>query len=409
MGKRNENIITVIDLGSAKTVVLVVETTEAGLRYRGHGIAPSAGTRRGVIVDLELAGRSVSEAVSRAEKACGLALESAVVGISGPHIRSVNSHGVISLGPRARELTSADVQAAGDRAREIPMPEDREILHLLQQEFVVDDQDGVRHPVGMLGRQLEVRVHVITAAHSAVQNVITALNRAGMHVENTVYEALACSESVLRRDERELGAAVIDIGAGTADIAVVQEDVVIHSGVVPLGGINFTRDVAYGLETPLVDAESLKRQFGCAMVTRIGEQNEIEVPSVGDRPPRMMRQRDLGEILEPRARELMELLRNNLRHAGVLEMLGGGIILTGGGARLPSLTESCEDILRRPARIGLPMGMAQLPVELQEPEFAAAIGMVFYTQRARVLKGTEPPGGGFGARLRALFARDYTN
>ncbi len=159
-----------------------------------------------------------------------------MVGISGPHIRSVNSHGVISLGPRARELTNADVQAAGDRAREISMPEDREILHLLQQEFVVDDQDGVRHPVGMLGRQLEVRVHVITAAHSAVQNVVTALNRAGMHVEDTVYEALACSESVLRRDERELGAAVIDIGAGTADIAVVQEDVVIHSGVVPLGG-----------------------------------------------------------------------------------------------------------------------------------------------------------------------------
>ena len=344
MGKRNENIITVIDLGSAKTVALAVETTEAGLRYRGHGIATSAGTRRGVIVDLASAARSVSEAVANAEKTSGLTLESAVVGISGPHIHSVNSHGVISLGPRARELTNADVQAVGDRAREISIPEDREILHLLQQEFVVDDQEGVRHPVGMLGRQLEVRVHVITAAHSAVQNVITALNRAGMHVEDTVYEALACSESVLRRDERELGAAVIDIGAGTSDIAVVQEDVIIHSGVVPLGGINFTRDVAYGLETPLSDAESLKRQFGCSMVTRIGEQNEIEVPSVGDRPPRMMRQRELGEILEPRARELMELLRNNLRHAGVLEMLGGGIILTGGGARLPSLTESCEDI-----------------------------------------------------------------
>jgi cell division protein FtsA len=260
----------------------------------------------------------------------------------------------------------------------------------------------------MLGRQLEVRVHVITAAHSAVQNVVTALNRAGMHVEDTVYEALACSESVLRRDERELGAAVIDIGAGTADIAVVQEDVIIHSGVVPLGGINFTRDVAYGLETPLIDAESLKRQFGCSMVTRIAEQNEIEVPSVGDRPPRMMRQRELGEILQPRACELMELCRDNLRHAGVLDMLGGGIILTGGGARLLSLTESCEDILRRPARIGLPMGMAQLPIELQEPEYSAAIGMVFYTQRARVLKKNEAESG-FGARLRALFARGYSD
>jgi len=407
MSKRNENIITVIDLGSAKTIALVVETTETGLRYRGHGTVQSAGTRRGAIVDLDSAGKSVTEAVAIAEKSSGLALESAAVGISGPHIRSVNSHGVISVGSRSRELTNADVKDAGDKAREIPLPEDREILHLLQQEFVVDDQDGVRHPVGMIGRQLEVRVHVITAAHSAVQNVVTALNRAGMHVEDTIYEALACSESVLRRDERELGAAVIDIGAGTADIAVVQEDVVIHSGVVPLGGINFTRDVAYGLETSLDNAESLKRQFGCSMVTRIAEQNEIEVPSVGDRPSRMMRQRELGEILQPRACELMELCRDNLRHAGVLEMLGGGIILTGGGARLPSLTETCEDILRRPTRIGLPMGIAQLPVELQEPEYAAAIGMVFYTQRARVLKGTTP--NGFGARLRALFARGYGN
>jgi len=407
MGKQNDNIITVIDLGSAKTVVLVVETTDAGLRYRGHGIAESAGTRRGVVVDLDAASKSVSVAVAAAEKSCGLPLGSAVVGISGPHIRSVNSHGVISLGSRARELTNADVQAAGDRAREITMPEDREILHLLQQEFVVDDTDGVPHPVGMIGRQLEVRVHVITAAHSALQNVVTALNRAGMSVEDTIYEALACADSVLRRDERELGAAVIDIGAATADICVVQEDVVIHTGVVPLGGNNFTRDVAYGLETPLPDAESLKRQFGCSMVTRINEQNEIEVPSVGDRPPRMMRQRDLGEILEPRARELMELLRDNLRHAGVLEMLGGGIILTGGAARLLSLTESCEDILRRPARIGVPMGMAQLPVELQEPEFSAAIGMVFYTQRARVFKNKEDSG--FGARLRSLFARGYTD
>jgi len=406
MGTRNENIITVVDLGSAKTVALVVETTDAGLRYRGHGIAPSGGTKRGVVVDLELAGKSVSEAVSRAEASCGLSLESAVVGISGAHIRSVNSHGVISLGARAREIVAADVQAAGDRAREIAMPEDREILHLLQQEFVVDEQDGIRQPVGMMGRQLEVRVHVITAAHSAVQNVITAVNRAGMAVEDTIYEALACSEAVLRRDERELGAAVIDIGAATADIAVVQEDVVIHSAVVPLGGINFTRDVAYGLETPLTEAENLKRQFGCSMVTRIAEQNEIEVPSVGDRPPRMMRQRELGEILEPRARELMELCRDNLRHAGILETLGGGIILTGGGARLLSLTESCEDILRRPARVGLPMGMAQLPVELQEPEFSTAIGMVFYTQRARVLRNKEESG--FGARLRALFARGYS-
>lgn len=409
MGKRNENIITVIDLGSAKTVALVVEASESGLRYRGHGLAASSGTRRGVIVDLDSAAQSVSEAVVVAEKACGVALEEAAIGISGPHIRALNSQGIISLGSRPRELTQADVQAAGDRAREIPLPEDREILHLLQQEFVVDDQDGVKQPLGMLGRQLEVRVHVITAQHSAVQNVVTSLNKAGMRVEDTVYEALAASEAVLRRDERELGAAVVDIGAGTTNIAVVQDDVVIHSAVLPLGGINFTRDVAFGLETSLHDAENLKRQFGCAIATRINEQTEIEVPSVGERPPRMLQQRVLAEILEARAGELLELLRDNLRHAGVLDMLGGGVVLTGGGAKLISLVESCEDLLRRPTRVGLPMAVAQLPAELQAPEFATAIGMVFYTQRARVLKGQEEEEAGFGARLRALLARHEKN
>jgi cell division protein FtsA len=406
MGTRNENIITVIDLGSAKTVALVVETTETGLRYRGHGVAPSGGTRRGVIVDLEQARRSVHEAVRRAEETSGLTLESAVVGISGPHIKSVNSQGAIALGEKAREITAEDMQAAGDRAREIAMPEDRAILHLLTQEFVVDEQDGVRQPLGILARQLEVRVHVITSAESAAQNVVTALNRAGMTVDDRVFEGLACSDAVLRRDERELGAAVIDVGAGTTEILVVRDDVVIHSGVVPLGGINFTRDVAYGLETPLVEAEKLKREFGCALLSLVNEQNEIEVPSVGERPPRMMRQRDLGGILEPRARELMELVRDHLQRGGVLEALGGGVILTGGGALLNGLAEVCEEVLRRPTRLGVPLGMSQLPGELQAPEFSTAIGMVFYTQRARVLKHRES--GGLGARLRAIFAREAT-
>jgi cell division protein FtsA len=251
-----------------------------------------------------------------------------------------------------------------------------------------------------------VRVHVITAAESAAQNVVTALNRASMTVDDRVFEGLACSDAVLRRDERELGAAVIDVGAGTTEILVVRDDVVIHSGVVPLGGINFTRDVAYGLETPLVEAEKLKREFGCALLSLVNEQNEIEVPSVGERPPRMMRQRDLGAILEPRARELMELVRDHLQHGGVLDALGGGVILTGGGALLSGLAEVCEEVLRRPTRLGVPLGMSQLPGELQAPEFSTAIGMVFYTQRARVLKHRES--GGLGARLRAIFAREAT-
>jgi cell division protein FtsA len=255
----------------------------------------------------------------------------------------------------------------------------------------------------MLGRQLEVRVHMISAATSAVQNIITVMNRAGIHVDDTVYEVLACSDAVLRTDERELGICICDIGAGSSDVIVFHEGVVVHTAVIPIGGDHFTNDVAVGLRTPLADAEKIKRQFGCAIVTSIPESTEIEVPSVGDRPSRLVPQRFLGEVLEPRARELVYMLRDNLCQAGVIEMLGSGVVLTGGGARLPGLIETAEDILRCPARIGLPIPMAKLPALLGEPEFATVIGMVFYAHRTQVLKVREEQG--LGRRLRSLFAR----
>ncbi|HYE24489.1 MAG TPA: cell division protein FtsA [Clostridia bacterium] len=403
MGKRNENIITVIDVGSAKTVALAAEITEQGLRYRGHGVAESRGSRKGVIVDLEKAVVSVQRAVEEAEQVAQLPLESAVVGISGPHIRAVNSQGGIALGSRAREISREDIRIAVDKARSISLPEDRQVLHLLPQEFILDEQGSIRDPYAMLGRQLEVRVHVITASQTATQNIVSVLNRAGMEVTDTIYEALAASDSVLRSDERELGAAVIDIGAGSTDIVVFYEGVVIHTAVVPIGGDHFTNDVAVGLRTPLSEAERIKRQFGNAVVTSIPHSTEIEVPSVGDRPSRLISQRVLGEILEPRARELMEMVRDNLRQAGVLEMLGGGIILTGGGSRLLGMLETTEDMLRKPARLGVPLGLSKLPAYLQEPEFSVAIGMIYYAHRARVLKGKEEQS--LGSKLKALLAR----
>ena len=403
MGKQNENILSVVDIGTAKTVALVAEITDAGLRYRGHGIAASRGSRKGIIVDLDKATEAVKKAMEDAELSAEVPLDHAVVGVAGPHIRAINSQGGITLGAEAREVSREDIRQAVEKARNIPLPDDREIVHLLPQDFILDQQDGLRDPAGMVGRQLEVRVHVITAAGSAYQNVITVMNRAGIHVDGTVYEVLACSDAVLRTDERELGICVCDIGAGSSDIIVFHEGVAVHTAVIPIGGDHFTNDVAVGLRTPLADAEKIKRQFGCAIVTSIPESTEIEVPSVGDRPSRLVPQRFLGEVLEPRARELIYMLRDNLRQAGVIEMLGSGVVLTGGGARLPGLIETTEDILRCPARIGLPIPMAKLPALLGEPEFATVIGMVFYAHRNRVLKAREEQG--LGKRLRSFFAR----
>ncbi len=403
MGSQTENLLTVIDIGSAKTCVIVAEVNEYALRYRGHGISDSRGMRKGVIADLDKAVGSIKKAVEEAENVAQAPVEHAIVGVAGSHIRGVNSHGGISLGSRSREITRDDVRAAVEKARSIPLPEDREPLHLLPQEFILDGQPGVHDPAGLMGKKVEVRVHVVTASGTAAQNVVTAANRAGIHVDDTVFEALACADSVLQTDERELGICLADIGAGSTDLIVFYEGVVIHTGAVPLGGDHFTNDVAVGFRTPIPDAENIKKMFGCAIVTRIPEGNEIEVPSVGDRPSRLMQQRMLGEILEPRARELMELLRDHLRQAGVYELLGAGVVFTGGGARLNALVDSAEDVLRRPARLGYPVPIAKLPSNLLEPEFSTAIGMVLYGHRSRQARGISDRG--FGARLKALFAR----
>jgi cell division protein FtsA len=403
MGSQTENLLAVIDVGSAKTCVIVAEVNDYALRYRGHGISDSRGMRKGVIADLDKAVDSIKKAVEEAENVAQAPVEHAVAGVAGSHIRGVNSHGGITLSSRSREISRDDVRLAVEKARSINMPEDREALHLLPQEFILDGQGGVRDPAGLMGRKLEVRVHIVTASATATQNVVTALNRAGIHVDDTVFEALACADSVLQTDERELGVCLVDVGAGSTDLIVYYEGVVIHTGAIPVGGDHFTNDVGVGLRTPLPDAESLKKMFGCAIVTRVPEGNEIEVPSVGDRPSRLMQQRELGEILEPRSRELMELLRDHLRQAGIADLLGAGLVFTGGGSRLNGLLEIAEDVLRRPVRQGYPVPIAKLPSDLLEPEFSTAIGMVLYGHRARQARMNLDKG--LGAKIRALFAR----
>lgn len=388
MPKPHEHFLTAIDVGSAKTCVLVVEITGNGLRYRGHGLADSRGSRKGIIVDLEKAVVSIQKAVEQAEDAAGFPIENAVLGVAGSHVRGINTHGGIVFS-RAREIGRDEIRQAVDKARAIPLPPDREVLHLLPQEFILDDQAGVHDPLGMIATRLEVRVHMISAATSAIQNVITAVNRAGVHVDDNVFEPLACADSILRSDERELGVCLADIGAGSTSVIVIQEGAVAHSAVLPIGGDHFTSDLSVGLCTPILHAEKIKKLFGNASVTLIPEANEVEVPSVGDRASRLVSQRMVGEIIEPRARELFEMLRENLRHSGMLDVCAAGVVLTGGGSRLPGTLDIADSVLRKPVRIAWPIPISKMPSLLAEPEFATVLGLVMYGHRARTARGVQ--------------------
>jgi cell division protein FtsA len=284
----------------------------------------------------------------------------------------------------------------------VPLPAGREILHLLPQEFILDDQAGIRDPLGMMGTRLEVRVHMVTAASSAAQNVVTAVNRAGVHVDDTVFEPLACADSVLRADEREMGVCLAELGAGSTDLIIFQDGAVAHTASIPVGGDHFTSDLSVGLCTPIAEAEKIKRVYGNAIVTLIPEGNEVEVPSVGDRPSRLVAQRLVGEILEPRARELFELMRENLRHAGMLDLCVAGAVLSGGASRLAGVLDVAESVLRRPVRLAWPVPLPKMPATLAEPEFATALGLIFYAQRARIARGVQDDR--WSSRLKALFA-----
>ena len=403
MANQQANLLAVIDVGSAKTCALVAETTDNGLRYRGHGVAESRGSRKGVIVDLDKAVSSIQKAVETAEDVAGAPIEHALVGVAGSHIRGLNSHGGITFGTRPREIAKEEIRMAVEKARAIQLPADREILHLLPQEFILDEQPGVHDPLGMMAARLEVRVHVVTSASSATQNVVTAVNRAGVHVDDTVFEPLACADSVLRADERDLGVCLADIGAGSTEVAVFHQGAVAYTGVIPVGGDHFTSDLSVGLCTPVNEAEKLKKLYGNAIVTLIPEGNEVEVPSVGDRPSRLMPQRLLGEILEPRARELCEMLRDTLRQSGMFDACIAGVVLSGGGSRLPGLIDIAESVLRKSVRLSWPVPLPKMPTELAEPEYATALGMVYYGHRARVARGLQD--GRWSSRLRAMFAK----
>ena len=411
MNAKPETLITVLDAGSQKSCVLVAEVADGVLRYRGHGVEPSRGMRKGLIAELGPAADAINRAALTAERTAKATIETAIIGLGGVHVRGINSRGGISMGSRMREITREEVRAAVDRARSIPLPPDREVMHLLPQEFILDDQAGIHDPIGMVGNRLEVNLHLSTCSGGIAQSVITCANRAGLEVEDTVFEGIAAAEAVLSADERELGVCLADIGASTTELAVFFEGSIAHTAVLPLGGDHFTNDLAVGLHISVEEAEELKREYGNCVVTSVPQLAEIEVGgklngiSGRGQSSRLVRQRFLAEILEPRARELFTMLRDNLRQGGVLEALGAGCVLTGGGANLVGLLDNAESLLRVPARIGMPVPLSRMPQELVKPEFAAAIGMLLYTHRTQIRRAGEEHG--LKSKLRSIFAGSF--
>lgn len=408
MNQKADNLIVVLDAGSSKVSVLVAELLDGVLRYRGHGIEPARGMRKGVISELKAAGEAINLASIEAEKKTKAPIESVVAGIGGPHIRGINCQGGLQMGSRMKEITREDVRSAIDRARSVGLAADREVLHLLPQQFLLDDQGGIHDPVGMVGNKLEVYLHLSTCSGSAAQSVVTCANKAGLEVVDTVFEGIAAAEAVLSADERELGVCIADIGASSTEIVVYFEGSVAHTAVLPIGGDHFTNDLAVGLHVSVEEAEHLKRTFGNCVVTSVPQLSEIEIGgdlATGGQGARLVRQRFLAEILEPRAREMLTMLRDNLRQGGVLEAMGAGCVFTGGGAHLAGLLDHAESLLRVPARIGYPVPLSRMPAELARPEFSAAIGMLLYTHRTQVRKASEEQG--LKQKLKAMFAGSF--
>jgi len=400
---KKERHIVALDIGSTKTCALVGEMDDdGGVKFSALGAAESKGWRKGQIVNLDLAVSSIRRAVEEAETIVGVPVESAVIGVAGSHVRGVNSRGGITVGTKPRDIQRDDVRRAIEAARGVTLPEDREVLHVLPQEFFLDGHDNIRDAIGMVGQRLEANVHIVTASGSATQNIVTAVNRAGVRVDDTVLEPFASAEACLTQDERELGACLLDIGGGTTELIAYTGGVVRHTAAFPVGGDHFTNDLAVGLRTPIPEAEKIKREYAQACRELLAEDGAIEIASVGDRPPRTIFARMVAEIVQPRAQELLMLIRDELRRAGLESQIPAGIVLTGGGAHLRGLVKLAEHTFNLPARIGIPRGLAEMSEEVSRPEYATAVGLVLYGARTRRVAGAKPTG--FMGKLKAMFA-----
>lgn len=381
---RRERHLVGLDLGTSKVAAIVGELTGSGdVEIVGLGTADSEGIRRGAVINQEAAIESIQKAVEAAELTAGVEIDNALVSLTGTHVKGFNSRGVVAVAGRTREITRDDVRRAIDAARAVSLPNGREILHVLPQDFVVDEEDGIIDPVGMSGSRLEVNVHIVTGGTTTTQNILSCVNKAGVNVKEPVLEQLASSESVLTPDERELGVALVDIGGGTADLAIFERGFLWHTAVMPIGGDHFTNDIAVGLRMPIPEAEKLKRRCGCALSALVGDDETMDVASVGGRAPRTMARRILSDVLQPRAEELCHLVWDEIHRAGYEKSLNSGIVLTGGAANLEGLVQIAEQIFDMPVRRGVPAGLGGLADHIVNPSFATAVGLVLRARRQR--------------------------
>jgi cell division protein FtsA len=369
-------IIVGLDLGSTKVSAVVGEVDADGITILGVGNVPCRGLRKGVVSNIEWTVRSIREAVDAAQTMAGVEIQTVYAGVAGGHIRSHVSDGVAAIS--GREVTSADLERVLEGARAIPVDADRMILHALPREYLVDNQDGVRDPIGMSGVRLQVRVNLITAASSCVQNVMRCVQRCGLEVADVVLEPLASADAVLSDDEKEIGVAVIDMGGGTTDVLVYADGGIAHTSVIPAGGNNITRDVSAGLRTPGGEAERLKRNFGCALGRMIADDEEVEVPGVGGHAPRKVARRVLSDIIEPRVEEIFSEARRRIEEAGLIEQISAGVVLTGGAVLMEGMVECAEEVLGMPVRLGFPIGVKGIVQLVQGPQYATGVGLVRY-------------------------------
>jgi len=382
------NLIAGLDIGTTKIVAIIAEPDDDGsLRILGVGRSPSLGLRRGVVVNLEKTIRSIQDALDIAERLAGVEIGSVFAGIAGDHIRSINSRGVIAVSRKGNEITQPDVDRVIEAAKAIALPMDREIIHVIPQEFIVDDQSGIRDPVGMAGVRLEGEIHIITGAVTSAQNIYKSVQRAGVEVHDLVLQPLATSYAVLSEDEKELGVAVLDLGGGTADLAVFYDGSIRHTAVIGLGGENVTNDVAIGLRTPRDEAERIKIEHGIALQSMVEKDEIIEVPGVGGRPSREVSRDVLAAIIEPRMEEIFALALREIQRSEYVDLLSTGLVLTGGGAMLEGACELAEQVFDLPVKIGIPGGIEGLSDEVATPIYATAVGLLRYAVMEGLGKG----------------------
>ena len=378
MAKREERKLLVgLDIGTSKVVTIVGEISpENVLEVIGIGSNPSRGLKRGVVVNIESTVQSIQRAIEEAELKAGCEIHTVYSGIAGSHVRSLNSHGIVAI--RDKEVSASDVDRVIDAARAVAIPADQKVLHVLPQEFLIDSQEGIREPIGMSGVRLEAKVHLVTGAVSAAQNIVKCIQRCGLDVEDVVLEQLASSHAVLTEDEKELGICLVDMGGGTTDIAVFCGGAIQHTAVIPIAGDQVTNDIAVSLRTPTQYAEEIKIKYACALSQLANVDETIEVPSVGDRPPRRLARQTLAEVVEPRYEELFSLVRDELRRSGFEELIAAGIVLTGGCAKMEGAIELAEEIFHVPVRLGIPQYVGGLSDVVRNPIHATGVGLLLY-------------------------------